>query len=90
MAPEVYKEQEYDEKIDIWSVGVLSYLLLTGETPFNGRTQDDIGFEVCNNEVNYDRIDQVSEQAKQFIKACLKKSASDRPSIKELLMMDWQ
>ena len=57
MAPEVCKEQEYDEKIDVWSIGVLSYLLLTGETPFNGRTQDDIGFEVCNNEVNYERID---------------------------------
>lgn len=41
VAPEVLKE-EYDEKCDIWSSGVVFYILLTGIPPFNGPTENDI------------------------------------------------
>ena len=34
LAPEVIEQQRYDEKIDIWSVGVLVYEMLLGRTPF--------------------------------------------------------
>ena len=34
MAPEVFQKQ-YDEKCDIWSVGVILFILLTGVAPFN-------------------------------------------------------
>lgn len=35
MAPEVFK-RNYDTKADIWSVGVIAFILLTGEPPFYG------------------------------------------------------
>jgi len=30
MAPEIVKEQKYDSKVDIWSIGIIMYKLLTG------------------------------------------------------------
>jgi len=43
IAPEVLNEKgSYSEKCDIWSLGVILFMLLTGIPPFNGRTEDEI------------------------------------------------
>ena len=34
MAPEIIQRKEYDNKVDIWSLGCLAYILLSGESPF--------------------------------------------------------
>jgi serine/threonine protein kinase len=36
MAPEIILNKKYNEKVDIWSIGVISYMLLTGRNPFPG------------------------------------------------------
>jgi len=38
MAPELAKEVEYGAKVDVWAVGVIAYILLTGAPPFYDRT----------------------------------------------------
>jgi serine/threonine protein kinase len=42
MAPELVKRQAYDSKVDIWALGVLTYMILVGKEPFRGRTQAEI------------------------------------------------
>ena len=39
MAPEIIKKQVYDEKVDIWSTGVLLYILFCGKPPFVAQTK---------------------------------------------------
>ena len=42
MAPEIVKKVKYDTKVDIWSLGVLTYIMLSGRPPFNGKSKDEI------------------------------------------------
>jgi serine/threonine protein kinase len=40
MAPEIVKNLPYDTKVDIWSLGIVAYILLSGKPPFNGRSKE--------------------------------------------------
>jgi len=42
MAPEVIKKVKYDTKVDIWSLGVVGYILLSGRPPFDGKSKEEI------------------------------------------------
>ena len=41
MAPEVLNRM-YDSKADIWSLGVMTYIILTGKAPFEGKNNDEM------------------------------------------------
>lgn len=42
VAPEIIQQVNYNEKCDIWSIGVIMYILLTGNPPFNGDNDNQI------------------------------------------------
>jgi serine/threonine protein kinase len=41
-SPELVKKMQYDTKIDIWNIGILTYELLYGRVPFEIRCEDDL------------------------------------------------
>jgi calcium-dependent protein kinase len=51
VAPEVLK-QNYNEKCDIWSCGVILYIMLTGVQPFGGTSQDEILMKIEIGKIN--------------------------------------
>jgi serine/threonine-protein kinase ULK2 len=53
MAPELIKRQTYTEKIDVWSLGVITYQLLSGRTPFESRSIKKIDWNICNKEISF-------------------------------------
>lgn len=69
MAPEIIKGDIYNEKVDIWSIGVITYMLLCGRIPFPGKTKDDVKNMIVNKEVDLNKatLNHVSANAKDFI-----------------------
>lgn len=42
MAPEIFNDLKYNEKADMWSLGIVLYILLTGKAPYYGNDDDKI------------------------------------------------
>ncbi|CAG8587204.1 16361_t:CDS:2 [Funneliformis mosseae] len=89
LSPEMVDNQPHDEKIDLWSLGVLCFELLTGNAPFeepvNGR--DTTYKRIA--KVDFTIPDHVSADAKDLIVSLLQRDPSKRLPIKEVLSHPW-
>ena len=45
----------YNEKVDIWSLGVMTYMFLTGAIPFSGKTKNDIEESILLKNVSFSK-----------------------------------
>jgi len=53
MAPEIIKGQNYNSKVDIWSTGVICYMLLSGINPFPAKNKAAVKKLIVSSEVDY-------------------------------------
>lgn len=69
VAPEMYLGKEYDEKVDIFSAGVILYILLSGKQAFRGYNQEDIKRKNKKGIVEYppSQWDHISDKAKDIV-----------------------
>lgn len=86
MAPELCKQEKYDERVDTWSTGIVAYYLLAGEAPFMGN-DDELKYQIINNELPFYDMQwkNISEDARDFVRYCCTKDLQNRPTILELL-----
>ena len=54
VAPEILNNCSYDCKADVFSAGVIFYMLLTGKIPFNGNSYKEIVYKNTKAKINYD------------------------------------
>lgn len=89
LAPEVLKGP-YDEKIDIWSCGIILYVLLTGKPPYPCRDPDSIKASILANpfEVNNSQL-KASGLLKDFINKLLEIDPEKRATAEEALYHPW-
>lgn len=99
MAPEVIeKDKGYNEKVDIWSLGITALELASGEVPFCHLSPVQVWLQIVREPPptldqmltltnNKKKEKEFSKQFREFISLCLRKDPQERPSAKALLAL---
>jgi calcium-dependent protein kinase len=90
IAPEVLIG-DYGPECDMWSVGVISYILLTGGPPFNSTRVQRILYKIVHESVKFDRDlwSNLSEEAFEFVQSVLRKDPAERLTPSQALKHPW-
>jgi serine/threonine protein kinase len=87
MPPEIIKKEKYDSKVDIWSAGVVAYLLLTGKPPFIEVTLKTTKSQTFHNILTCDLVltgpefEAITPEIKDFLIKTLDKDPKTRLSV---------
>ena len=84
-------QQNYNQKCDIWSIGVVLYIMLSGKVPFPGESNKEIIENVIKAEYHfeYDAFKHVSDSAKDLISHLLVKDVEKRFTADEAYNHNW-
>ncbi|CAJ2509589.1 Uu.00g146150.m01.CDS01 [Anthostomella pinea] len=88
MAPEIFKKTGHGKPVDIWAMGVITYFLLCGYTPFDRDSDFEEMQAILNADYTFQPIEYwrgVSEHAKDFIRRCLTVDPNKRMTAHEAL-----
>ncbi|EZA57507.1 Serine/threonine-protein kinase 17B [Ooceraea biroi] len=91
VAPEILHYEPITLAADMWSLGVTTYVLLTGFSPFGGETDQETFQNISLGEVDFpeELFEDVSAQAKDFVAKLLVLDPSARMTAKQCLRHDW-
>jgi calcium-dependent protein kinase len=91
LAPESVRNRTGAElkKSDMWTIGVITYVLLTGRPPFYGRDNKEILKQIIRYKVTFPKKGKISSLAKDFIRRLVEKRPKIRYSAKQALQHKW-
>lgn len=93
-APELFCEDGYEGMpADIWSIGVITYAMLSGTTPFDHKDPEGLLKDQMRGSINFDKKRDIwkgiSEEAKDFIQQCCHVEPKKRPTAEQALKHPW-
>ncbi|CAM9995976.1 unnamed protein product [Ectocarpus sp. 4 AP-2014] len=88
MAPEVISGSHFPRTCDMWSIGVIAYLLLCGYPPFGGSSTAELKEQIQHGtyQFHHEAWSDISGRAKNFIKRLLVRNPQERMSAAEVYM----
>ncbi|KAK9050292.1 hypothetical protein SSX86_030738 [Deinandra increscens subsp. villosa] len=91
IAPEILSGREYNEKVDVWSAGVILYIMLAGVPPFYGETAAETFEAVVRGSLRFPTkiFRSVSPEAKDLVRKMLCKDVSRRLSAEQVIRHRW-
>ena len=87
LAPEILENRRYDNKIDIFSAGVILYILLYGKQPFHAKNIEKVLLK--NYECVYKINNSISDGANEVLKMMLQRDPESRPNALQILEHPW-
>ncbi|EFA82207.1 putative protein serine/threonine kinase [Heterostelium album PN500] len=85
--PELVNKQDYDQSVDIWSLGILIYEFLAGYSPFRANGEEEIFSNIRGNQVIFP--DHFSREARHLISGLLHTDPNDRMSLTDVIKHPW-
>lgn len=93
VAPEILgsKEAPYDKRVDVWSLGIVAYILLCGYPPFREKTQKALFARIRKAQYEFDSPwwDPVSDAAKDFVRKMIVVNPDERATLEDLLQHEF-
>ena len=91
-APEIIINEPYCKNVDLWSLGIMTYLMVTGKLPFSSDKENEIARQIVYDEPDFNEYKtwkNISQECIDFVKRLLEKDQNKRMNIKEVLEHKW-
>ncbi|CCD25479.1 aurora kinase NDAI_0F01600 [Naumovozyma dairenensis CBS 421] len=87
LSPEMIRSREYDDTVDVWALGVLTYELVAGDPPFEEDSKELTYKRILKGEIRFPGT--VSQDVRDLISRLLKNDPKERILLKEVMVHPW-